>query len=78
MRSGVARIFRWCLDLKAHEQAWAKVNVHVDAKLLQLVSILSRVPKVETISSCQDEPGGTLGYIHILSRGLEHDCVLRF
>ena len=42
-----------------HKQVWAKVNVPVDSKIVELVEALSAFPMLETLESCQgqeDEP----------------------
>lgn len=38
-----------------HSQTWVKVNALVDAELRELVSILSSVPQLQTIDSCQGD-----------------------
>jgi hypothetical protein len=47
-----------------HRQAWVKINAQVDARLQLLVSVLSRIPKLQTISSCEGQSGKRQGYIH--------------
>lgn len=38
-----------------HEQTWVKVNTHVDAGVLGIVSALSLFPTLQTIESCQGD-----------------------
>ena len=47
-----------------HEQVWVKVNTEVDAGLVEAISILSRVDGLQTLQSCQGNPGEQHGYIY--------------
>jgi hypothetical protein len=48
----------------AHAQTWVKVNAPVDAGVAELVSILNLVEGLETLQSCQGDPGGRNGYVY--------------
>ncbi len=53
-----------CPNLGAHKQSWVKVNTQVDSKLREMVSLLSRIPRLQTISSCQGQTGKAQGYVY--------------
>ncbi len=42
---------------RRHPQQWVTVNVAVDRGIVDLVTALSAFPRLETIESCQGEPG---------------------
>ncbi len=48
-----------------HETGWAKVNVPVDKGIVELVELLSEIPGLVTLSSCQGDPG-TLRTAHVI------------
>lgn len=50
--------------MAAHAQTWIKVNAPVDERIAELVSVLNRVEGLETLQSCQGEPGERHGYVY--------------
>jgi hypothetical protein len=50
--------------MATHTQTWVKVNAPVDAKIAEMVSLLNRIEGLETLQSCQGEPGERQGYIY--------------
>lgn len=51
-------------EMAAHEQVWVKVNAPVDAGVADVVSVLNSVHGIETLQSCQGDPGGRWGYVY--------------
>jgi hypothetical protein len=47
-----------------HEQVWIKVNAPVDQRMAGMVSLLNSVEGLETLQSCQGEPGGRDAYVY--------------
>ncbi len=41
-----------------HPTVWAKVNVPVDDGIAEIVELLSEIPGLQTLDSCQGDPGG--------------------
>ena len=52
------------MAIAPHQQAWVKVNTLVDSGLRNLIRILSTVPHLQTIDSCQGERNGRAGWIY--------------
>jgi hypothetical protein len=50
--------------MATHEQVWVKVNAPVDAGVAEIVSLLNSVDGLETLQSCQGEPGKWDGYVY--------------
>jgi hypothetical protein len=50
--------------MAAHPQTWIKVNAPVDEGVAEIVSILNTVDGLETLQSCQGEPGEREGYVY--------------
>ena len=50
--------------MSTHPQTWVKVNATVDAEIAELVRTLNDVDGLETLQSCQGEPGGKCGYVY--------------
>jgi hypothetical protein len=50
--------------MATHEQTWIKVNAPVDAGVAELVRVLNSVEGLETLQSCQGDPGGRDGYVY--------------
>jgi hypothetical protein len=50
--------------MASHEQVWVKVNAPVDSGVAELVSILNSVDGLETLQSCQGDPGKRDGYVY--------------
>jgi hypothetical protein len=48
----------------SHEQVWLKVNAPVDAGVAEIVSVLNTVDGLETLQSCQGDPGERNGYVY--------------
>jgi hypothetical protein len=47
-----------------HTQTWIKVNAPIDERIAELVATLNRVEGLETLQSCQGEPGEQRGYVY--------------
>jgi|TARA_R110000744_G_scaffold173848_1_gene292571 hypothetical protein len=47
-----------------HKQVWTKVNASVDEEIAEIVSLLSEIPGLQTIQSCEGEPGGRPAYVY--------------
>lgn len=50
--------------MAAHTQTWVKVNVPVDEGVAEIVAVLNSLPGLETLQSCQGDPGGREGYVY--------------
>jgi len=50
--------------MATHPQTWIKVNAPVDEGVAEIVSILNTVDGLETLQSCQGEPGNREGYVY--------------
>ena len=50
--------------MATHPQTWIKVNEPVDEGVAEIVSILNTVDGLETLQSCQGEPGNREGYVY--------------
>jgi len=50
--------------MATHPQTWIKVNAPVDTGVAEIVSILNTVDGLETLQSCQGEPGDQEGYVY--------------
>jgi hypothetical protein len=50
--------------MAAHPQTWIKVNAPVDEGVAEIVSVLNSVDGLETLQSCQGEPGSSDGYVY--------------
>jgi len=50
--------------LAAHPQTWIKVNAPVDEGVAEIVAILNTIDGLETLQSCQGEPGECEGYVY--------------
>jgi len=50
--------------MATHPQTWIKVNAPVDEGVAEIVSILNTVDGLETLQSCQGEPGDREGYVY--------------
>jgi hypothetical protein len=46
-----------------HAQVWAKVNAQVDERLREIITLLSTVPHLQTLESCQG--GKSAAYIYL-------------
>ena len=45
-------------SVSEHEQTWVKVNAPVDRGIAEVVRLLSTIPSLETLDSCEGRPGG--------------------
>jgi hypothetical protein len=61
-----------------HEQVWIKVNVPVDSGVADLVSVLNSVDGLETLQSCQGDPGKKDGYVYFACGNWHRMCELVF
>jgi len=50
--------------MATHTQTWVKVNTEVDVNLAEAIAALNRVDGLQTLQSCQGEPGEREGYIY--------------
>lgn len=50
--------------MAAHPQVWIKVNAPVDAGVAEIVAALNGVDGLETLQSCQGNPGESDGYVY--------------
>jgi hypothetical protein len=50
--------------MATHDQIWVKVNAPVDAGVAEVVAILNSVDGLETLQSCQGDPGERNGYVY--------------
>jgi hypothetical protein len=50
--------------MSAHPQTWVKVNAQVDASLSGIVLLLNSIDGLETLQSCQGEPGREKAYVY--------------
>jgi len=63
---------------EAHEQVWVKVNAQTDKAVAEVVSLLNSVNGLETLQSCQGDPGGRDGYVYFFYGGWADLCRLVF
>ncbi len=47
-----------------HEQRWVKVNAEADQGIADLVGLLNSVARLQTLDSCQGEPGSREAYVY--------------
>lgn len=64
--------------MATHEQVWIKVNAPVDAGVAEVVSILNTVDGLETLQSCQGDPGRKDGYVYFACGDWQKMCDLVF
>ena len=64
--------------MATHEQTWIKVNAPVDAGVAELVSILNTVDGLETLQSCQGDPGKKNGYVYFACGDWQKICEFVF
>lgn len=50
--------------MATHAQTWVKVNAPIDERIAELVASLNRIEGLETLQSCQGEPGERQGYVY--------------
>lgn len=50
--------------MATHPQTWIKVNAPVDAGVAEIVAALNSVDGLETLQSCQGDPGEKDGYVY--------------
>jgi hypothetical protein len=61
-----------------HVQTWIKVNAPVDTGIAEMVSILNNVSDLETLQSCQGDPGGREAYVYFSCGNWSRLCELVF
>jgi hypothetical protein len=52
--------------MAAHAQTWIKVNAPVDEGIASVVSALNEFKGLETLQSCQGDPGEKEAYVYFL------------
>jgi hypothetical protein len=50
--------------MASHPQTWVKVNAAIDARIAEIVALFNQVEGLETLQSCQGEPGERQAYIY--------------
>src|ERR1700678_2907933 len=60
--------------MATHVQEWIKVNAPVDANIAEMVSLLNTLNGLETLQSCQGDPGKTNGYVYFSFGGWQNLC----
>lgn len=50
--------------MAVHAQVWVKVNAPVDAGVAEIIAALNSVDGLETLQSCQGNPGESDGYVY--------------
>ena len=66
------------MAIAPHQQTWVKVNAQVDTGIAELVSLLNKVPGLETLQSCQGLPGESPAYIYFHCGEWEEVCRFAF
>jgi hypothetical protein len=66
------------MGMATHSQTWVKVNASVDTEIAEMVSLLNRVKGLETLQSCQGEPGERRGYVYFSLDGWQNLCQFVF
>ena len=61
-----------------HHEIWVKVNALADEGIAPLVELLSRIPELETLASCQGYSSGVHGYVIFKMRGWREIGTLLF
>ena len=56
----------------AHPQTWVKVNAPVDEGVAEIVAVLNTVDGLETLQSCQGDPGESDGYVYFACGDWRH------
>ena len=64
--------------MATHEQVWVKVNAPVDAGVVEIVSVLNTVDGLETLQSCQGDPGERNGYVYFACGDWRRMCEFVF
>lgn len=64
--------------MNTHEQVWLKVNARVDSGVSEIVSLPNSVDGLETLQSCQGDPGGREGYVYFACGEWKSLCGLIF
>jgi hypothetical protein len=74
MSAGMRQYQASLLIMATHAQTWVKVNAPIDVKIAELISLLNRVEGLETLQSCQGDPGERQGYIYFALDGWQNLC----
>ena len=61
-----------------HKEVLVKVNARCDVGVAPLVSLLSSIPYVETLQSCQGTLGKSEGYVYLRCANWRQTCALLF
>jgi hypothetical protein len=64
--------------MATHDQTWVKVNAPVDSGVAHVVSILSEFDGLQTLQSCQGDPGQRDGYVYFCCGSWQDSCRLVF
>lgn len=64
--------------MSAHPQTWIKVNTEVDCGLAEAIATLNRIDGLQTLQSCQGEPGERAAYIYFSFGEWRNLCHLVF
>lgn len=51
--------------MSSHPQTWVKVNAHVDERMAEIVELLNTLPHLQTVGSCQGDPGEAYVYFQL-------------
>ena len=64
--------------MATHTQVWVKVNAPVDSGVAEIVSILNSVEGLETLQSCQGDPGERDAYLYFSFGDWQNMCAFAF
>ncbi len=64
--------------MAAHPQRWIKVNAPVDEGVAEIVELLNGVDGLETLQSCQGDPGRKDGYVYFAFGNWQRICQFVF
>lgn len=63
--------------MSLHAEKMVKVNARVDVEIAELVAALNRYPNLQTLQSCQGEPGGE-AYVFFTCGSWQSTCEFLF
>lgn len=64
--------------MAAHPQTWLKVNAPVDRGIAEVVAALNSVEGLETLQSCQGDPGEREAYVYFSYGDWKQMCSFAF
>lgn len=64
--------------MASHIQTWIKVNATVDEGVKEIVCLLNTIDGLETLQSCQGDPGERNGYVYFAFGDWQKMCQLVF